>query len=176
MFFRGYVNFNPLPPHGGRPKIDWDNEDHRTFQSTPSTRRETSHAHRAAASFPFQSTPSTRRETCQPLYVNLYKQFQSTPSTRRETCTDTSDNPSWFYFNPLPPHGGRQQERAAYTMTTAFQSTPSTRRETTAHQDISGKQDISIHSLHTEGDAPLCIFLSHQSYISIHSLHTEGDP
>ena len=78
--------------------------------------------------------------------------FQSTPSTRRETRSIIYFRPRINYFNPLPPHGGRRNSSAA---------------------PIS-EAPISIHSLHTEGDAfcnssfPCCT-------ISIHSLHTEGD-
>ena len=55
-----------------------------------------------------------------------------------------------------------------------FQSTPSTRRVTT-HKDLETLSfDISIHTLHTEGDPlfspPFLVRL-----ISIHTLHTEGD-
>ena len=39
VFFRG--NFNPLPPHGGRPKADSAAKQSQEFQSTPSAWRET---------------------------------------------------------------------------------------------------------------------------------------
>ena len=83
--------------------------------------------HRSA----FQSTPSTRRETflC-PGDNMVHIVFQSTPSTRRETCPGDFCKRSGRYFNPLPPHGGR---RGCGT-------------------SISGFRNISIHSLHTEGD------------------------
>ena len=77
--------FNPLPPHGGRPHTASLLTRLLTFQSTPSTRRETRINDQLLTFLLFQSTPSTRRETN--LY-NLYAQdlpFQSTPSTRRET-------------------------------------------------------------------------------------------
>ena len=78
-----------------------------------------------------------------------------------------------------------------------FQSTPSTRRETIDFSITCFSINISIHSLHTEGDtsrdfyiAIIIIFQSTPStrretlasfqlcpalIISIHSLHTEGD-
>ena len=101
--------------------------------------------------------------------------FQSTPSTRRETCLQATPRPCQ-----------------------AFQSTPSTRRETNLSTEQLDRCDISIHSLHTEGDdLNLVGTLDHSDYfnplpphggrlldqchavgivfISIHSLHTEGD-
>ena len=57
------VNFNPLPPHGGRPTAFCVNVVTSTFQSTPSTRRETSESVVGIRRNAFQSTPSTRRET-----------------------------------------------------------------------------------------------------------------
>ena len=56
-------NFNPLPPHGGRLFSPPFYFYYSTFQSTPSTRRETSYCIPPLVLFAFQSTPSTRRET-----------------------------------------------------------------------------------------------------------------
>ena len=132
-----------------------------SFQSTPSTRRETNrlrcHRHHTP---PFQSTPSTRRETVRKMPTLYDLTFQSTPSTRRETIGHSAGNCNrrisihslhtegdchacvpWilhFYFNPLPPHGGRRVSVA----------------------DCIQKRFISIHSLHTEGDACLSCRLS----------------
>ena len=55
-----------------------------------------------------------------------------------------------------------------------FQSTPSTRRETCLLGREPAPERISIHSLHTEGDAR-SFRKSCCQWISIHSLHTEGD-
>ena len=124
--------------------------------------------------------------------------FQSTPSTRRETVTPFSSVSSLLDFNPLPPHGGRLCVVLVFPPDCTFQSTPSTRRETV--QPIlhwvrqvnfnplpphGGRQApdgadrrlhrISIHSLHTEGDAFVHGTVIAVSGISIHSLHTEGD-
>ena len=59
--------------------------------------------------------------------------------------------------------------------TLLFQSTPSTRRETQVLACNWEIQFISIHSLHTEGDAYLNSLTENDPKISIHSLHTEGD-
>ena len=57
-----------------------------------------------------------------------------------------------LYFNPLPPHGGRRISQSLSMDTRLFQSTPSTRRETISAYEFSVLPCISIHSLHTEGD------------------------
>ena len=122
------------------------------FQSTPSTRRETTKSANNLNTEEFQSTPSTRRETNYRNPGKARNEFQSTPSTRRETQRKGRNCKIYIYFNPLPPHGGRPSQNAA----------------------ASDARDISIHSLHTEGDAAL--FSVHDFIdISIHSLHTEGD-
>ena len=215
------MNFNPLPPHGGRPHAFPSLALDLIFQSTPSTRRETRavllgqssqrisihslhtegddgiltaayylgsisihslhtegdecYVDYPAAIKKFQSTPSTRRETVEKVYETLRKAFQSTPSTRRETSGTGAGQPLGILF----------------------QSTPSTRRETEDHRSPNRVKNISIHSLHTEGDtwctrqtASGAEFQSTPSTrretrnnrinivigdISIHSLHTEGD-
>ena len=81
----GGVHFNPLPPHGGRPSSASVNFRSMSFQSTPSTRRETTNDGRSRSD----------------------KRFQSTPSTRRETWNLDTGQASIDHFNPLPPHGGR---------------------------------------------------------------------
>ena len=56
------------------------------------------------------------------------------------------------HFNPLPPHGGRQSHTRSLSRRQLFQSTPSTRRETPLLVLFFPGSEISIHSLHTEGD------------------------
>ena len=170
--------FNPLPPHGGRPikivirlrdqnisihSLHTEGDLHISlllhlqnafqstpstrretetyaatfredlFQSTPSTRRETPTAFTTCNQHLFQSTPSTRRETILEIRRIAHRIFQSTPSTRRETVSAVLWILHFQYFNPLPPHGGRPM----YVEDTSYSS------------------DISIHSLHTEGDVML---------------------
>ena len=104
--------------------------------------------------------------------------------------------PDFHDFNPLPPHGGRPFFIIFLPYPLKFQSTPSTRRETRIaiiccffclfQSTPSTRREthlvkvslycclISIHSLHTEGDA--CSGSCAGGFvISIHSLHTEGD-
>ena len=149
-----WQNFNPLPPHGGRLPAGgkyWTGE---TFQSTPSAWRETSwksrkvcfwknfnplppHGGRPAkdggysADFAFQSTPSAWRETNHSFLSEIKGGiFQSTPSAWRETYRGFPIRPPKLYFNPLPPHGGRQALCFYCVNRRTFQSTPSAWRET----------------------------------------------
>ena len=78
----------------------------------------------------FQSTPSAWRETlyfCSciaPLLISIH-------SLRMEgDISTTSISLRSFYFNPLPPHGGRQNTCRSVCVLCLFQSTPSAWRET----------------------------------------------
>ena len=57
-----------------------------------------------------------------------------------------------FYFNPLPPHGGRRDIQLLTANTVIFQSTPSAWRETSLFSKHFTNVHISIHSLRMEGD------------------------
>ena len=104
------INFNPLPPHGGRPigcfcrsklhlfisihslRMEGDQNStrfsggERTFQSTPSAWRETQFHGFPARAVAFQSTPSAWRETLIVFFMIFTSKFQSTPSAWRETA------------------------------------------------------------------------------------------
>ena len=108
---------------------------------------------------------------------------------------------SWLsrisYFNPLPPHGGRQCTFSSMPSSSTFQSTPSAWRETTIPMFFFVPETISIHSLRMEGDQPssrlspgfrdfnplpphggrpLLVHINGVLFvISIHSLRMEGD-
>ena len=123
----------------------------------------------------FQSTPSVWRETLREM-ISLIELLISIHSLRVEGDTgDRNTEPIIFYFNPLPPCGGRRPsnsalacccnyfnplppcggrptEQVAVLERKQFQSTPSVWRETQMYQ--AGYQDlyISIHSLRVEGD------------------------
>ena len=102
------LNFNPLPPHGGRPVLTSILRSNPAFQSTPSAWRETSFSIKLSSDLIFQSTPSAWRETArQQIHAFLAVQFQSTPSAWRETWPPHMCRVVLPYFNPLPPHGGR---------------------------------------------------------------------
>ena len=154
-FERLVIDFNPLPPQGGRPDTQFCNERYGiNFNPLPpqggrltrlctllSTSSISIHSLRKEGdsrdiaiypAFPvFQSTPSARRETGGlDTSDDSQAEFQSTPSARRETCyrrggaklTKTISIHSLrkegdlhlpcclfsvWYFNPLPPQGGR---------------------------------------------------------------------
>ncbi len=79
------------------------------------------------------------------------------------------------YFNPLPPHGGRQTKAWASLDEATFQSTPSAWRETLFQPFHVLRPVISIHSLRMEGDLVRTGRRYHRQEISIHSLRMEGD-
>ena len=191
------------------------------FQSTPSAWRETFAWGGAHGALLFQSTPSAWRETTGDRIAKpSYAIFQSTPSAWRETAYFSRNifasmiisihslrmegDPVLvyplhvqFYFNPLPPHGGRLNffqgakrnifisihslrmegdSRSGDFQIAAFvfQSTPSAWRETLLFSAFPTPCSISIHSLRMEGDDLVKKHLF-QGHISIHSLRMEGD-
>ena len=79
-------NFNPLPPHGGRPTVIAFYFGTQTI-SIHSLRME-----------------GDSRKT---LTIMYFVSFQSTPSAWRETTPRTYFRKRPLHFNPLPPHGGR---------------------------------------------------------------------
>ena len=101
-------NFNPLPPHGGRPM-----EDNRALSvsviSIHSLRMEGDVLLEwlLCGVVLFQSTPSAWRETVDRLVNVDVDVFQSTPSAWRETSSASTLSAMMHHFNPLPPHGGR---------------------------------------------------------------------
>ena len=149
---RIHRHFNPLPPHGGRLCV--------------------------VLVFPpdctFQSTPSTRRETVQPI-LHWVRQVNLNPLPPHGGRLLANRNLVAFYhFNPLPPHGGRQYQIMFRYRQLLFQSTPSTRRETKSGTPLD--QFIIFQSTpstrrETFSTYPYCVIVE----ISIHSLHTEGD-
>ena len=113
FFLFSRSHFNPLPPHGGRPVLTSILRSNPAFQSTPSAWRETSFSIKLSSDLIFQSTPSAWRETArQQIHAFLAVQFQSTPSAWRETWCFFLCHYDPEYFNPLPPHGGRQLRKA----------------------------------------------------------------
>ena len=150
---RPECHFNPLPPHGGRPVSDLGGVKTHAI-SIHSLRMEGDRPagcwtiHRTS----FQSTPSAWRET---IYLSadlLRRLFQSTPSAWRETGLLLGDGGGNSHFNPLPPHGGRPD----------------------SVHDGRKPKTISIHSLRMEGDHSSSRSSCGAS-ISIHSLRMEGD-
>ena len=149
----GQTKFNPLPPHGGRRYAMVSGADSSSFQSTPSTRRETVTPFSSVSSLlDFNPLPPHGGRLCVVLVFPPDCTFQSTPSTRRET--QRADKLREVYrisIHSLHTEG----DETYHSVTDAvakFQSTPSTRRETHGVGRHLRVICISIHSLHTEGD------------------------
>ena len=146
------MDFNPLPPHGGRLGISLTQKLCKIFQSTPSAWRETSDAQERLDDISI-SIHSLRMEGdndgCFAMFVprdfNPLPPHGGRPILLYTSCVARYFNPlpphggrpvripapavGW-YFNPLPPHGGRRNLSHSDTVTSKFQSTPSAWRET----------------------------------------------
>ena len=125
-------NFNPLPPHGGRPTVIAFYFGTQTI-SIHSLRMEGDSRKTLTIMYfvSFQSTPSAWRETTprtyfrkRPLHFNPLP-----PHGGRHTHLPLSPM-RMMYFNPLPPHGGRPDGGRTAYIPAGFQSTPSAWRET----------------------------------------------
>ncbi len=146
-------NSNSLTSCGGRHCTRPDFSSTWSFQSTPSSRRETRGRTVQRRVGKFQSTPSSRRETPRVRSeISVQNIFQSTPSSRRETYAQESTRYCNYNFNPLPPRGGRHERLILSGPARRFQSTPSSRRETFFVRLVKLDLMISIHSLLAEGD------------------------
>ena len=96
--------------------------------------------------------------------LRIQNKIISIHSLRMEGDPDTTTEvQTTEYFNPLPPHGGRQTNHYSETLTSPFQSTPSAWRETSSDWMSRRRPDISIHSLRMEGD-PILHFIAPLSY------------
>ena len=192
------MHFNPLPPHGGRLTPIYGCDSLLPFQSTPSAWRETS-VHNRLERLLHISIHSLRMEgDTTHCVVYLYGcTFQSTPSAWRETAAAILNMTVTFYFNPLPPHGGRQQSGARLRHVKIFQSTPSAWREThptaNVNPDSAHFNPLPPHGGRPSADSSAPISVRFQStpsawretvavpvdsagnLISIHSLRMEGD-
>ena len=123
-------NFNPLPPCGGRPSLP---------RNTLWTAR-------------FQSTPSVWRET-QCHGVSLLQRLISIHSLRVEgDQTIQLVKSAIWYFNPLPPCGGRPLWTVAPTRSDHFNPLPPCGGRPPRIGWGANDVAISIHSLRVEGD------------------------
>ena len=127
---RRKLNFNPLPPHGGRPGTGAGQPLGILFQSTPSAWRET-FSGIVLISRPNISIHSLRMEGDNTMREKTRNFGISIHSLRMEgDLCNCNFLPHTNHFNPLPPHGGR------LVFTSHSQTLPG----------------ISIHSLRMEGD------------------------
>ena len=131
------MDFNPLPPHGGRPYTQLGTGFSTHFNPLPPHGGRPGKKRTSSAGKRFQSTPSAWRETRPWCYQRHGQPFQSTPSAWRET-----------YNKIIFEIGG-----------ISFQSTPSAWRETAAVNNDFSAQLISIHSLRMEGDPYIWMIL-----------------
>ena len=131
LTFAPFSYFNPLPPHGGR-LLDQcrDSRGNENFNPLPP------HGGRLERCVRLTKSPisihSLRMEgdAGYNLALEMTTEFQSTPSAWRETTNCTVLFCASIHFNPLPPHGGRLDGCYNFCV---------------------GKF-ISIHSLRMEGD------------------------
>ena len=122
-------NFNPLPPRGGRPCPARRARSNFSFQSTPSSRRETQSRDERKRGRRFQSTPSSRRETL-PYSKLVGKNKISIHSLLAEGDAryDADDNPTTISIHSLLAEGDQADDVPPFG------------------------DHISIHSLLAEGD------------------------
>ena len=153
IIFAMLRNFNPLPPYGGRPKLLYKHIEDFHFNPLPP------YGGRLAAVTTARFTldisihslrmegdhSSGKRQVQFPISIHSLRMEGDWNSRRRSV--------GCWYFNPLPPYGGRLLVRCIPLRT--------------------GK--ISIHSLRMEGDSRNFFYLIHNIVISIHSLRMEGD-
>ena len=145
----------------------------------------------------FQSTPSVGRATICGVDLCEYEDISIHALRGEGDGCEITDYCTYDNFNPRPPWGGRQRNRAGSHGGSRFQSTPSVGRATFSRLQFVASSRISIHALRGEGDAQpesvifgLTAFQSTPSVgratlrgcalqstakISIHALRGEGD-
>ena len=151
------IYFNPLPPHGGRPITQKKTMQHLVFQSTPSAWRETAPFHRPRkAVHPFQSTPSAWRET-----TALCMLFSSGKSISIHSLRMEGDGGAYcklervsisIHSLRMEGDGANERRGAGYLY---FNPLPPHGGRHFAFHQHSGFRIISIHSLRMEGDKNL---------------------
>ena len=145
-------NFNPLPPHGGRPYKSKAMLAGFAFQSTPSAWRETGRVQCAVVAGNI-SIHSLRMEG-DPAFLLFALWIRiSIHSLRMEGDVF----PKTYivhvsHFNPLPPHGGRHQRTAGKSLCAHFNPLPPHGGRPVLTSVAGLPEVISIHSLRMEGD------------------------
>ncbi len=126
-----FQNFNPLPPHGGRPHRQRRRRQRESI-SIHSLRMEGDERtpHELVRHKIFQSTPSAWRETGSRCFFILNPSYFNPLPPHGGRLFHAAAVVGTLYFNPLPPHGGRQGASARNYRNPGFQSTPSAWRET----------------------------------------------
>ena len=170
------MNFNPLPPHGGRLHHAAVSMRRSGFQSTPSAWRETvSLMDSARPSRDFNPLPphgGRRLESvtgCLTWCISIHS-LRMEGDAECAICTGRG-----HHFNPLPPHGGRHTDSCYFPVVGIFQSTPSAWRETW------GRKCLHLRRLYFNPLPPhggrlwTTRYYGYGDFISIHSLRMEGD-
>ena len=122
----------------------------------------------------FQSTPSAWRETTATLSAERNVPYFNPLPPHGGRQTNCGESRKQKHFNPLPPHGGRLTHCHILSTSRTFQSTPSAWRETPrdSNRNLTGKfQSTPSAWRETTGKAPKL----RGFHISIHSLRMEGD-
>ena len=170
------MDFNPLPPHGGRPETAADLDRWEGFQSTPSTRRETGGKVPKLRRFHI-SIHSLHTEGDIPYRGVFFNPFISIHSLHTEGDYVSSDafaashisihslhtegdrslhaHPlSRADFNPLPPHGGRHvYDTEQHPVGNFNPLPPHGGRPSSTH--FSGRQKKNFNPLPPHGGRPL---------------------
>ena len=124
------TDFNPLPPHGGRRRVDPQNRWHPVISI---------HSLRMEGDLQELDTKSGQR------HFNPLPPHGGRPSCPRLTSDRN-------YFNPLPPHGGRLILSTLSTIHNYFNPLPPHGGRHASLLKCIHDQKISIHSLRMEGD------------------------
>ena len=150
---RNILHFNPLPPHGGRLHFCYGRHYLVYFNPLPPHGGRLCHSRSPPDWNYFNPLPPHGGRPVTPRNQESYRRFQSTPSTRRETWSVTKKYTYFQHFNPLPPHGGRPQCKSRVQTNPHFNPLPPHGGRLLDDALEEKKEEISIHSLHTEGDA-----------------------
>ena len=191
-------NFNPLPPHGGRPPCLIDLIRGIAFQSTPSAWRETVssdffqsrfhisiHSLRMEGDYEqvyyfrhlFQiSIHSLRMEGDHNIFIRIRHPVGiSIHSLRMEGDGFPEIHvPLPAYFNPLPPHGGRQTSVRKNRRKFNFNPLPPHGGRPVLMRNVRSIENFNPLPPHG-GRLPFSAFPFPHPLISIHSLRMEGD-
>ena len=101
--------------------------------------------------------------------------FQSTPSAWRETFITSLPPQLLFYFNPLPPHGGRHH-LSFYALKVLLHFNPLPPHGGRRPQQRGSGYNDNFNPLPPHGGRRIPIDgLAEATNISIHSLRMEGD-
>ena len=122
-------NFNPRPPHGGRPAAKVAEMSSAISIHAPHTEGDQRSVRLFRKILISIHAPHTEGDIDCGLPIDIFNISIHAPHTEG----DRSNPPGYCinrYFNPRPPHGGRQEGRFEDGDEKIFQSTPPTRRAT----------------------------------------------